>query len=160
MYRFLRPALFKLDPENAHQLTLQLVRLAGYQPFRAILSKIYETPDKPVEAFGLRFKNPVGLAAGYDKDGVAIHGLAALGFGHIEIGTVTPRAQPGNPKPRIFRLVEDEAVINRMVSGKPSSQRFAGSGARHCPDKRLLTTSPQSAGCRAVQIRPIRKTRH
>jgi len=114
MYRFLRPALFKFDPENAHQLTLQLVRLAGYQPFRAVLSKIYETPDKPVEAFGLRFKNPVGLAAGYDKDGVAIRGLSALGFGHLEIGTVTPRPQPGNPKPRVFRLVEDEAVINRM----------------------------------------------
>jgi dihydroorotate dehydrogenase len=114
MYRFLRPALFKLDPENAHQLTLQLVRLAGYQPFRAILQKIYAAPENPVDAFGLRFKNPVGLAAGYDKDGVAIHGLAALGFGHLEIGTVTPRPQPGNPKPRIFRLVEDEAVINRM----------------------------------------------
>lgn len=114
MYRFLRPALFKLDPENAHQLTLQLVRLAGYQPIRAILQKIYAAPEKPVEAFGLRFKNPVGLAAGYDKDGVAVRGLSALGFGHIEIGTVTPQPQPGNPKPRIFRLVEDEAVINRM----------------------------------------------
>ena len=114
MYRFLRPALFKLDPENAHQLTLQLVRLAGYQPIRAILQKIYAAPEKPVDAFGLRFKNPVGLAAGYDKDGVAIRGLAALGFGHLEIGTVTPRPQPGNPKPRTFRLVEDEAVINRM----------------------------------------------
>ena len=114
MYRFLRPALFKLDPENAHQLTLQLVRLAGYQPIRALLQKIYAAPEKPVDAFGLRFKNPVGLAAGYDKDGVAIRGLAALGFGHLEIGTVTPRPQPGNPKPRTFRLVEDEAVINRM----------------------------------------------
>ena len=114
MYRFLRPALFKLDPENAHQLTLQLVRLAGYQPFRVILQKIYAAPENPVDAFVLRFKNPVGLAAGYDKDGVGIRGLSALGFGHLEIGTVTPRSQPGNPKPRIFRLVEDEAVINRM----------------------------------------------
>jgi dihydroorotate dehydrogenase len=78
------------------------------------LQKIYAAPEKPVDAFGLRFKNPVGLAAGYDKDGVAIRGLAALGFGHLEIGTVTPRPQPGNPKPRTFRLVEDEAVINRM----------------------------------------------
>jgi dihydroorotate dehydrogenase len=67
-----------------------------------------------VEVFGLKFKNPVGLAAGYDKDGFAIRGLAALGFGHIEIGTVTPRPQPGNPRPRVFRLVEDQAVINRM----------------------------------------------
>ncbi len=126
MYRFLRPALFKLDPENAHQLTLQLVRLAGYQPFRAILQKIYAAPEQPVDAFGLRFKNPVGLAAGYDKDGVAVRGLAALGFGHIEIGTVTPRAQPGNPKPRIFRLVEDEAVINRMGFPGRGAQYVAG----------------------------------
>jgi len=114
MYRFFRPALFKLDPETAHQLTLQLMRLAGYQPFREILRAIYSAPEKPVEVFGCRFKNPVGLAAGYDKDGIAIRGLATLGFGHLEIGTVTPRPQPGNPKPRIFRLVQDEAVINRM----------------------------------------------
>jgi dihydroorotate dehydrogenase len=114
MYRFLRPALFKLDPESAHQLTLQLVRLAGYPPFNGILRAIYAAPDKPVEAFGLTFKNPIGLAAGYDKDGIAIRGLATLGFGHLEIGTVTPRPQPGNPKPRVFRLVQDEAVINRM----------------------------------------------
>jgi dihydroorotate dehydrogenase len=114
MYRFLRPALFKLDPESAHQLTLQLMRLAGYQPFNGILRAMYAAPEKPVDAFGLRFRNPVGLAAGYDKDGIAIRGLATLGFGHLEIGTVTPRPQPGNPKPRIFRLVLDEAVINRM----------------------------------------------
>ena len=72
-----------------------------------------------MQAFGLAFKNPVGLAAGYDKDALAIRGLAALGFGHLEVGTVTPRPQPGNPGPRVFRLLEDEAVINRM--GFPSS---------------------------------------
>ena len=75
-------------------------------------------PQNLLQAFGLTFKNPVGIAAGYDKDGIAIRGLAALGFGHVEIGTVTPKPQPGNPSPRIFRLVEDEAVINRM--GFPS----------------------------------------
>ncbi|CAG0985671.1 partial dihydroorotate dehydrogenase, partial [Anaerolineales bacterium] len=74
--------------------------------------------SKPVDAFGLTFKNPIGIAAGYDKDGIAIRGLSALGFGHVEIGTVTSLPQPGNPSPRIFRLVEDEAVINRM--GFPS----------------------------------------
>jgi dihydroorotate dehydrogenase len=79
---------------------------------------MFNAPTKPVEAFGLTFKNPVGLAAGYDKDGIAIKGLSALGFGHVEIGTVTPKPQPGNPSPRIFRLLEDEAVINRM--GFPS----------------------------------------
>jgi dihydroorotate dehydrogenase len=75
---------------------------------------MFAVPEKPVEVFGLKFKNPVGLAAGYDKDGVAVRGLATLGFGHLEIGTVTPLPQPGNPKPRVFRLVEDQAVINRM----------------------------------------------
>jgi dihydroorotate dehydrogenase len=115
MYPLFRPFLFKLAPETAHHLTLQLVRMAGIvPPARWFLQALFTPPEKPVQAFGLTFKNPVGLAAGYDKDGVAIQGLSALGFGHLELGTVTPRPQPGNPKPRIFRLVEDEAVINRM----------------------------------------------
>ncbi len=119
MYKSIRPWLFKLEPETAHQLTLNALRLAGwFTPSRWMLQALYSAPSKPVEAFGLTFKNPVGLAAGYDKDGMAVRGLAALGFGHIEIGTVTPLAQPGNPQPRIFRLIEDEAVINRM--GFPS----------------------------------------
>jgi len=114
VYKLFRPLLFKLDPEVAHHLTLQLIRLAGIQPIYSILQAIYSAPSSPVEAFGLTFKNPVGLAAGYDKDGISVRGLSALGFGHIEVGTVTPRPQPGNPKPRLFRLVKDEAVINRM----------------------------------------------
>lgn len=116
MYRhFFRPLLFRLDPETAHGLTLGLLRLAGvFPPSRWLLQALFAAPEKPVEVFGLRFKNPVGLAAGYDKDAVALRGLTALGFGHLEVGTVTPRPQPGNPKPRIFRLVEDEALINRM----------------------------------------------
>jgi dihydroorotate dehydrogenase len=114
MYSFFRPLLFKLNPETAHQLTLQLIRLGAYQPFNFLLKAVYTTPGKPVNAFGLHFPNPVGLAAGYDKDGLAWRGLAALGFGSIEIGTVTPRPQSGNPKPRVFRLVDDRAVINRM----------------------------------------------
>ncbi len=119
MYSALRPYLFRLEPERAHELTLRALRLAGNNSLaRKILELIYKVPSKPVEAFGLKFKNPVGLAAGYDKDGVAIRGLAALGFGHVEIGTVTPRPQTGNPSPRVFRLIEDEAVVNRM--GFPS----------------------------------------
>jgi dihydroorotate dehydrogenase len=119
MYKLFRPLLFRLDPETAHQLTLQLVRLAGNIPFsNLLLRQLYKTSPRPVQAFGLTFKNPVGLAAGYDKDAVAIKGLATLGFGHVEVGTVTPKPQPGNPPPRLFRLVEDEAVINRM--GFPS----------------------------------------
>jgi dihydroorotate dehydrogenase len=119
IYRLLRPLLFRLDAENAHALTLFALRAAqSISPALGFLKLLYSAPAKPVQAFGLTFKNPVGLAAGYDKDGLATHGLGALGFGHIEVGTVTPMAQPGNPKPRIFRLVEDEAVINRM--GFPS----------------------------------------
>jgi len=119
MYNRLRPYLFRVEAERAHALTLNALRLAGnFRPVHWLLSQIYKAPDKPVQAFGLTFKNPVGLAAGYDKDGRAIRGLSALGFGHIEIGTVTPRPQPGNPSPRVFRLLEDEAVINRL--GFPS----------------------------------------
>ena len=118
MYKFLRPLFFRLDPETAHHLTLQLMRIGGFQPIYAILQILNSVPKKPVHAFGLKFRNPVGLAAGYDKDGIAMRGLAALGFGHIEIGTVTPLPQLGNPLPRVFRLPEDEAVINRM--GFPS----------------------------------------
>jgi len=119
VYQSIRSLLFKLEPETAHSLTLQLVRTAGLlPPARWLLERLYSAPSKPVEAFGLKFKNPVGLAAGYDKDGIAVAGLSALGFGHIEIGTVTLRPQPGNPAPRVFRLVDDEGVINRM--GFPS----------------------------------------
>ncbi len=115
MYHLFRPLLFRLDPETAHGLTLNLLWLAGiFPPSRWLLQALFAAPEKPAEAFGLKFKNPVGLAAGYDKDGVALRGLAALGFGHLEIGTVTPRPQEGNPKPRVFRLMENEAIINRM----------------------------------------------
>jgi dihydroorotate dehydrogenase len=118
MYSLLRALLFRLDPETAHQFTLQLLRIGGIEPVFSILRSIYSVSSRPVKAFGLMFKNPVGVAAGYDKDAVAIKGLSALGFGHVEVGTVTPKPQPGNPRPRVFRLFEDEAVINRM--GFPS----------------------------------------
>src|SRR5512140_1712519 len=119
MYPFFRNYLFQLDPEQAHGLTLSALRLAGgFAPARWLMQAMYSAPSKPLYAFGLEFRNPVGLAAGYDKDATAVRGLAALGFGFIEVGTVTPLPQPGNPKPRLFRLVEDEAIINRM--GFPS----------------------------------------
>jgi len=115
MYPLFRALLFRLNPETAHALTLQAIRLAGaLPPLRAALCAWFRPPPRPVQAFGLTFSNPVGLAAGYDKDGLGWRGLACLGFGHIEIGTVTPRPQAGNPKPRLFRLVAEQAVINRM----------------------------------------------
>jgi len=115
IYPPLRSILFRLDPELAHALTLNLLRLAGaLPPMRAILRAWFSAPARPVHAFGLEFSNPLGLAAGYDKDGLAWRGLACLGFGHIEIGTVTPRPQAGNPPPRLYRLPEDRALINRL----------------------------------------------
>lgn len=111
-YPLLRPALFALDPETAHNLTLKGLKLA--QQTGAINLIADQSPPKPVNAMGLTFKNALGLAAGLDKNGDYIDALAALNFGFIEIGTVTPRAQLGNPKPRLFRLPEYQAIINRM----------------------------------------------
>lgn len=112
IYPLLRPFLFSLDPETAHHVTLKLLKLAEQTGLSA-LSRA-QSVDKPVRVMGLDFKNPLGLAAGLDKNGDYIDALAALGFGFIEIGTVTPRPQPGNPKPRLFRLPEHQAIINRM----------------------------------------------
>jgi dihydroorotate dehydrogenase len=115
MYPLIRSVLFRLDPEKAHGLTINAIRIAGSLPLiRFVLHRIYSAPPKPVQAFGLNFINPIGLAAGYDKDGLGWRGLACLGFGHIEVGSVTLRPQPGNPKPRVFRLPQDNAIINRM----------------------------------------------
>jgi dihydroorotate dehydrogenase len=117
LYACLRPALFALDPERAHRLTLHSAALLAATPGGlATLSTVcrYEHPALALTALGLRFTNPLGLAAGFDKDGELATPLAALGFGFLELGTVTPRPQPGNPRPRLFRLPEDGAVINRM----------------------------------------------
>lgn len=111
----LRPLLFRLDPERAHCLTLRALELAGAAPgMLALLRWLFAAPVRPVQALGLRFANPIGLAAGYDKDGRALEALSALGFGHLEAGTVTLRPQRGNPQPRVFRLPTDRALINRM----------------------------------------------
>ncbi|WP_194711364.1 quinone-dependent dihydroorotate dehydrogenase [Noviherbaspirillum soli] len=111
LYALARPLLFSLDPEEAHNLTLPALRRAAGLGVTRLLRR--PLPD-PRTVMGISFPNPVGLAAGLDKDGAYIDGLAALGFGFIEVGTVTPRAQPGNPKPRMFRLPEANAIINRM----------------------------------------------
>jgi len=117
MYKTLRPLIYNLTPDPAPHLTIALLRLAGGLPPAAALLRAVFKPrvtGPAVTAFGVSFANPIGMAAGYDKDGLGWKGLACLGFGHIELGTVTPKAQPGNPQPRLFRLVEDHAVINRM----------------------------------------------
>jgi len=112
--RLVRPLLFSLEAETAHHFTIASLRRASHFDCALRALKRFAPPSKPKSLFGLNFPNPIGLAAGLDKNGVALPAWAALGFGFIEIGTVTAMAQPGNPKPRIFRLPEQEAVINRL----------------------------------------------
>ena len=118
MYKLLiRPLFFLFDPEKIHYFTFSLVRLTSKIPgFSALYRSLYLVNDKRLETevFGLKFKNPVGLAAGFDKDAKLYNELSNFGFGFIEIGTLTPKGQEGNPKKRLFRLKEDAAIINRM----------------------------------------------
>jgi dihydroorotate dehydrogenase len=112
--RFVRPLLFSLSAEAAHDLAIRNLRFASWRPAILRVLERFKPPSKPKTVFGLTFLNPIGLAAGFDKNGVAIPAWAALGFGFVEIGTVTAQAQPGNPKPRIFRYPEQDALINRL----------------------------------------------
>lgn len=112
MYSLIRDILFKLDAEQTHEFTINNLRRFANTPLDMLWRQ--KQPLKPVEVFGLKFPNPVGLAAGLDKNGECIDAMAAMGFGFIEVGTVTPKPQAGNPKPRIFRLPQAGAIINRM----------------------------------------------
>lgn len=111
-YPIVRPALFKLDPERAHELTFKQLRFMNGTPLELFYRQ--NLPSRPVTCMGLTFKNALGLAAGLDKNAECIDAFAAMGFGFVEVGTVTPRAQAGNDKPRMFRLVEAGGIINRM----------------------------------------------
>ena len=142
LYRLLKPLLFRLDAERAHKLVTELLRFAAGIPLAPQLLRAFFSYDDPILATtcaGLRFANPVGLAAGFDKRGALIEPLALLGFGHIEIGTVTPRPQPGNPRPRLLRLPEDRALINRLGFNSPGMLAVA----RRLRDHRPPTTEPQ-----------------
>lgn len=115
MFGILRRLLFLLPPEQAHSATMRLLHMACSIPgLRHILKQQWRTTSQPVSCMGLNFRNPVGLAAGFDKDAKHLEVFEAMGFGFVEVGTVTPKPQPGNPKPRLFRLVQDQAIINRM----------------------------------------------
>ena len=133
MWPLLRPLLFSLDPERAHNLAIRGLQFAGaVPPLKGLLRLMYGAPSRPLTLWGKTFPNPVGLAAGWDKDGLAMHGLPALGFGHIELGTVTPRPQPGQVKPRVFRLKDDKSLVNRM--GFPSrGEDFLAQRLTHRP---------------------------
>jgi dihydroorotate dehydrogenase len=140
LYARLRPLLFRLDAERTHSITLRLLNIAGSSSIvRTALRRSFCVQSQaPVRVFGLEFPNVLGLAAGYDKDGIAIRGLASLGFGHIELGTVTPRAQPGNPRPRVFRLGRDKALINRMGFPNGGGQQLLARLRRGRPDDVIM----------------------
>ncbi len=112
LYPIIRPALFQFDPERIHELTISQLKLIRGTPLERLLHQ--RVPSRPVSCMGLQFDNPLGLAAGLDKNGECIDAFGMMGFGFVEVGTVTPRPQSGNDKPRLFRLVEAEGIINRM----------------------------------------------
>ena len=131
-YPFLRPLLFRLEPETAHELALGAIARTPPALLRFLSSSGERFPEA-IRRFGLEFSNPVGLAAGFDKNGVAAPSLAALGFGFIELGTVTRQAQEGNPRPRIFRLPQDRALINRAGFNNDGAAALASRLARARP---------------------------
>jgi len=133
MYRLIKPMLFMMSPERAHGVTLRMFKFVLRTPFRNALLKRYQYhhPILETEVLGLQFKNPVGLAAGFDKNGANMHEFAALGFGFLEIGTITPKAQEGNPQPRLFRLPKDQALINRL-----GFNNHGATAAKHRLEKR------------------------
>lgn len=147
-YAAARPLLFRFESERIHRLTVDTLRIAGESPLgRGVLSFAGGTPRRRgpwAELLGRRFRNRVGLAAGFDKDGVALRGWAALGFGFVEVGTVTPEPQSGNPRPRLFRLARDEALVNRMGfnnAGAAALARRVMLSRRHLPDDFVVGVS-------------------
>lgn len=128
LYPLFRPLLFALDPETAHDLAFASLSAAARLGIARLA--LPAVPSDPVHVMGIRFPNRVGLAAGLDKNAEYIDGLAAFGFGHIECGTVTPRAQPGNPKPRLFRIVEAQALVNRMGFNNEGLETFLANIAK------------------------------
>jgi dihydroorotate dehydrogenase len=140
LYRsILRPLLFRLPPETAHEMALHFCA-AGLRPplARRLLARSFESDSFNLQRFGLSFRSPVGLAAGFDKNGVAAEGLAALGFGFIEVGTVTNLAQEGNARPRLFRLSLDRALINRMGFNNDGARAVAENLKSHRPANCVL----------------------
>lgn len=134
LYRVLRPLLFRMPPEAAHEMALHLCEYGlRARPLRTLFARRFETSSFELQRFGLSFRNPVGLAAGFDKNGVAAEGLASLGFGFIEVGTVTNLAQAGNARPRLFRLPLDKALINRMGFNNDGAHAVAENLRRQRP---------------------------
>lgn len=115
LYELTKPVLFKVDPETAHERAVELLRTAPQLPGGlALLGRLAKAPDRPTVLAGIKLKNPIGLAAGFDKNAELVPAIAALGFGYVEVGTLTWHAQPGNPRPRLFRYPEKQALVNRL----------------------------------------------
>jgi len=155
--KIMRPALFRLDSERAHELAVDsmafLGRLAPVCRMLEALGRVSPASFRPVEAFGLRFPNAVGLAAGFDKNARAWTAAAALGFGHVEVGTVTAVAQPGNPRPRMFRYPGQEALINRLGFNNEGSEAVAARLSRHPPrGKRRIPLGVNLGKSRVAEI--------
>lgn len=135
LYNLFKNILFQIDPETAHHKTMQALRYTLNSPLKSFLKvKTDDLNLKPVSFAGLSFPHPVGLAAGFDKDGVLYPHWSAFGFSFAELGTVTPKPQAGNPKPRLFRLIEDQAIINRMGFNNQGAKALAQVLASHKPD--------------------------
>ncbi len=137
MYGLVRPALFAMDPERAHEFALQTLAFAGKSPLgQKALHTLWgrKVAEKPIELMGLQLPNPVGVAAGLDKQGIAGDALRAMGFGWVEFGTVTPKPQSGNDKPRMFRLTPEQAIINRMGFNSIGLAAFMDNIAQLSPD--------------------------
>lgn len=150
LYKILKPLLFRLDAERAHNLVSGLLRATSATPLLSVLRAIYsyDDPILATECAGLRLANPIGLAAGFDKRAALIGPMAALGFGHVEVGTVTARPQPGNPRPRLFRLPEDGALINRLGFNSPGMVAVA----RRLRDQRPTTNDRRSTNRTATSL--------
>ena len=155
--KIMRPALFRLDAERAHELAVNSMAILGwFSPVCRMLEALKRVSPagfRPVEAFGVRFPNSVGLAAGFDKNARAWPAAAALGFGHVELGTVTAVAQPGNPRPRVFRYPGQEALINRLGFNNDGSEAVAARLSRHpLPGKRRIPLGINLGKSRAAEI--------
>lgn len=136
LYSIIRPILFRLPAESAHEFALKSLQIGlGFAPARKLAAQRFQSEScGRLDLFGLNFRNPIGLAAGFDKNGTAAQALAALGFGFIEVGTVTNEAQPGNSRPRLFRLPRDRALINRLGFNNSGAAQVAENLRAHRPD--------------------------
>ncbi len=149
-----RPFLFRMDPETAHHFAMRLLRAAPQVPGGLALLRSFAPLPRPRTLFGLQFRNPLGLAAGFDKNGVAIPAWEALGFGFVEIGTVTAQPQPGNPTPRIFRYPKEEALINRLGFNNEGATAIA-ERLRRLRDSPLAPSIPIGVNLGKSKITPL-----